>query len=173
MNDDRCEWRGMWTGPDGSFWLGRASSANDLHRHDAMQLTITLGGSARMALAGQPWQAFDVALIDSAIRHAFDPSSRYLAQVMVEPISGWGLGLRSLLGGQPALRIGKPDAGLLRSIVGRLRGASGDRDLCLGAAFRILEQLTRARHLFREQTGMAVRPYVDRADHRAGAFAGA
>jgi hypothetical protein len=54
MNDDRCEWRGMWSWPGGSFWLGRASSANDEHQHAAMQLTIVVDGSVRIARAGQP-----------------------------------------------------------------------------------------------------------------------
>jgi AraC-like DNA-binding protein len=198
-----AETRGIWTWPAGSLWLGRGSARNERHSHYAVQVSVGVDGPGRLAIEGETWRDFDVAVVRSAVAHGFDPMGRFLAQVMVEPISPYGSALSALLGDRPALFITDGVADAVRSVVEPVREAALSRAAYLDTAFRILEELTsvappatavdarvaamcehvrrhvadtritlaqvaaaaclspdRARHLFREHTGLSVRAYV-------------
>lgn len=198
------EERGIWTWPGGSLWLGRVrSEPTAQHRHYALQLTILADGPARFRLGDGEWQECDAVIVASDVPHAFDPCERYVAHMMVEPISAQGRALARLLAGSGLRALGQPLLASLLEAARDLRAHAADAAYCVPVARRLLDSLTglrasdtepdrrvlamcdyirqhvrdarielaqvagaahlspeRARHLFREQTGLGVRPYV-------------
>lgn len=90
----------FWQG--GSLWIGRQVSQTQAHAHHAIQMSFALGdGDAHLRIRhGDPdaWHDYRAAVILSHCRHAFDARGGAVAQIFVEPETGWGRGLTAAYG---------------------------------------------------------------------------
>ena len=191
----------MWNG--GCLFIGFDASPVPLHAHHAMQ--IALGNERPVGLrdgSGEGWTEYQGAIVPSHRPHAFDPSGRSAAVILVEPETVEGRALAELYGteGISALPTDKlkPVAAALwsawraragpeqmvavtRRVVSEMAAGVQPRAVVDERILRAIEYIWkhldrpltleevsgvanlspgRFRHLFVEQTGMALRPYI-------------
>lgn len=97
--------------PGGSLWLARISGTSAWHRHHAIQLCLPLDGMAQLQMAPNgPWADYAGALIAPDVPHGFRAPGRLVANILFEPESLIGRGLRGTIGPGGVRRLLPADA---------------------------------------------------------------
>lgn len=156
----------LWDG--GSLWIGRATAANAVHAHHAVQVALALEGRFRFQSPEDGvWLDCAGAVIASNHPHAFDGrNAPVLAHLFVEPVSLAGrVLLRRFPGANGIFVLHGPLLETAAETLAACYRASrepadgGTVSLARVAAVVHLSP-SRFRHLFVAEMGLAFRPYV-------------